>query len=85
MGQESEALKADIEQRRQSMTRTIDAYPKTRSCLRVIIERRRTAVTSWAGDIKERVMGSAQSVGDQASSAADKVGEGMSHASRGGR
>ena len=79
MGQESEALKTDIQQRRQSMTGTIDAI-ENRVVPGRIIERRRAAVTGWAGGIKERVMGSAHSVTDQASSAADRVGDGMSHA-----
>jgi len=46
-----------------------------------IIDRRRTAARNWAGGVKERVMGSAQSAGDQASTTASKVGDGVSHAS----
>ena len=48
MGQESEALKADIEQRRESMTGTIDAI-EDRVVPSRIIERRRAAVSGWAG------------------------------------
>ena len=58
VGQESEALKADIEQRRESMTGTIDAIEDKVVPSR-IIERRRTAVSGWVGGVKERVMGSA--------------------------
>ncbi len=79
MGQESEALRADIEQRRESMSGTIDAIEDKVVPSR-IIERRRTAVSSWVGGAKERVMGSAHVAGDQASSAASKVSDGFSHA-----
>jgi hypothetical protein len=79
VGEESEALKADIEQRRESMSGTIDAI-EDRVVPSRIVERRRAAVTGWAGGIKERVMGSAQTVGDHASSTAGKVNEGVSHA-----
>jgi len=79
MGQESEALKADIEQRRESMTGTIDAIENKVVPAR-IIERRRAAVGGWVGNVKERVMGSAHAAGDQASSTASKVSDGVSHA-----
>lgn len=77
MGQEAEALKADIQERRESMTGTIDAIENKVVPSR-IIERRRAAVSGWVGGVKERVMGSAQSAGDQASSTASKVSEGVS-------
>ena len=64
MGQEAEALKADIEQRRESMTGTIDAIENKVVPSR-IIERRRAAVSGWVGGVKERVMGSAQLAGDE--------------------
>jgi gas vesicle protein len=79
VGQESEALRVDIAQRRESMTDTIDAI-EDRVVPSRIIERRRTAFRSWVGGAKERVMGSAHAAGDQASSTASKVGDGMSHA-----
>ena len=79
MGQEAEALKADIEQRRESMTGTIDAIENKVVPSR-IIERRRAAVSGWVGGVKERVMGSAQLAGDPASSTASKVSDGVSHA-----
>jgi len=79
MGQEAEALKADIQERRESMTGTIDAIENKVVPSR-IIERRRAAVSGWVGGVKERVMGSAQSAGDQASTTAGKVSDGVSHA-----
>jgi Protein of unknown function (DUF3618) len=80
VGQESEALKADIQQRRESMTGTIDAI-EDRVVPSRIVERRRVAIRGWAGGIKERVMGSAQSATDQASATAGRLSEGVSHAS----
>ncbi len=79
MGQESEALRADIEQRRESMSGTIDAIEDKVVPSR-IIERRRTAVSDWVGGAKDRVLGSAHAAGDQASSTASKVSDGVSHA-----
>jgi len=61
------------------MTGTIDAI-EDRVVPSRIIERRRAAVTGWAGGIKERVMGSAHSASDQTSLTAGRVTEGISHA-----
>jgi hypothetical protein len=72
MGEESEALKADIEQRREAMSGTIDAI-EDRVVPSRIIERRRAAITGWASGAKERVMGSAHSAGDGVSHAAGVV------------
>jgi|KBSSwiStaDraftv2_1062776.scaffolds.fasta_scaffold585511_1 hypothetical protein len=80
MGQESEELRADIERRRENMTGTIDAI-EDRVVPGRIIERRRQAVRGWVGGVRERVMGPPQTLKQQASSAADRVGEGMSHMS----
>jgi len=79
VGQESEALKADIQHRRESMTGTIDAI-EDRVVPSRIVERRRAAIRGWAGGIKERVMGSAHSANDQASATAGRLSEGMSRA-----
>ena len=79
MGEESAALKADIAQRRESMTGTIDAIEDKVVPSR-IIERRRAAMSGWAGNIKERVMGTAYSPTGQASSTAGRVSDTMSHA-----
>ena len=49
VGEESEALKADIERRRQSMTKTIDAIEHKVVPARVI-ERQKTAVSGWASE-----------------------------------
>ena len=65
MGQESEELRADIEQRRESMSDTIDAI-EDRVVPGRIIERKRQAAREWTGGLRDRVMGSAHSVGDQA-------------------
>ena len=79
MGEESEALKTDIEHRRQSMTDTIDAIEDKVVPSR-IIERRRAAVAGWGSRVKDRVMGPVHSAGDQASSVSGKLGEGLSNA-----
>jgi hypothetical protein len=79
MGQESEELRSDIEQRRASMTDTLDAI-EDRVVPGRIIERRRQAVRGWAGGVKDRVMGTAQTATDQTGSAMGHVGAGMSHA-----
>ena len=79
MGEESAALKADIEHRRESMTGTIDAIEDKVVPSR-IIERRRAAMSGWAANIKERVMGTAHSPTGQASSTAGRVSDTMSHA-----
>ena len=79
MGQESEALREDIQQRRESMTGTIDAIEDKVVPSR-IIERRRAAVTGWAGGIKERVMGSPSTTDESASSTIGKLSHGVSHA-----
>jgi hypothetical protein len=77
MGQESEELRVDIERRRESMTGTIDAI-EDRVVPGRIIERRRQAARQWVGGVRERVMGPPQTLKHQASSAADRMGEGMS-------
>ena len=77
MGQESEELRADIEGRRESMTGTIDAI-EDRVVPGRIIERRRQVAREWVGGVRERVMGRPQTLKHQASSAADRMGEGMS-------
>jgi len=79
MGEESEALKSDIERRRESMSGTIDAI-EDRVVPSRIIERRRTAVKERVNGMKERVMGSAHSAGDRASATTDKISDGMGHA-----
>src|SRR6185503_2593468 len=61
------------------MTGTIDAIEDKVVPSR-IIERRRAAVSGWVGGVKERVMGTAQTAGDQASSTVSKVSDGVSHA-----
>ena len=78
MGEESEALKSDIE-RRESMSGTIDAI-EDRVVPSRIIERRRTAIKERVSDLKERVMGSAHSAGDRASASTDRMSDGASHA-----
>jgi len=77
MGQESEELRADIERRRENMTGTIDAI-EDRVVPGRIVERRRQAAREWVGGVRERVMGSPQTLKHQASSAADRMGEGVS-------
>ena len=79
MGQESEELRADIEQRRESMSETIDAI-EDRVVPGRIIERKRQAAREWTGGLRDRVMGSAHSVGDQAGSAKDRLSGGVSQA-----
>jgi hypothetical protein len=79
VGEESAALKADIEHRRESMTGTIDAIEDKVVPSR-IIERRRAAMSGWAGNVKERVMGTAPSHTGQAFSTAGRVGDTMSQA-----
>jgi len=79
MGQESEELKADIEQRRESMSETIDAI-EDRVVPGRIITRKRNAAREWTGGLRDRVMGSARSVGDHAGTATDRLGGGVSHA-----
>ncbi len=79
MGQESEELRADIEQRRESMSETIDAI-EDRVVPGRIIERRRQAAREWTGGLRDRVMGSGHTVGDQAGSAADRLSGGVSQA-----
>src|SRR3954454_6322679 len=61
------------------MSETIDAI-EDRVVPSRIIQRRRTAVTSWVGGVKERVMGTTQSATGQAGNAAHKLGDGVSSA-----
>jgi hypothetical protein len=77
VGQEAEALRTDIEQRRESMSDTIDAI-EDRVVPGRIIQRRKSAVRGWFTDAKERVMGTASGVTDQASGTAHKLGDGLS-------
>jgi len=79
VGEESEALKADIQQRRESMTGTIDAIEDKVVPSR-IIERRRSAVTAWVGGVMEHFMGSASSTTERASSTVGKLTDGVSSA-----
>jgi hypothetical protein len=79
MGQEPEELRADIARRRENMSETIDAI-EDRVVPGRIIERRRRAARQWVGGVRDRVMGPAHSVSDQASSAAGRLGEGVSQA-----
>ena len=79
MGQESEELRADIEQRRENMSDTIDAI-EDRVVPGRIIERKRQAAREWTGGLRDRVMGSAHSVTDQAGTAADRLSGGVSQA-----
>jgi hypothetical protein len=77
VGQEAEALKADIEQRRESMSGTIDAI-EDRVVPSRVVQRRRNAMRSWVTGAKERVMGSTHGMTDQASGVAQRVGDGLS-------
>jgi uncharacterized protein DUF3618 len=79
VGEESAALKADIEQRRESMTGTIDAIEDKVVPSR-IIQRRRAAISGWAGNVKERVMGTALSATDHTSSTGGRLNERMNQA-----
>ena len=79
VGEESEALKADIEDRRESMTGTIDAI-EDRVVPSRIIERRKNAARGWVGDVKERVMGTTGAASGQAGSTVGKIGDGVSAA-----
>ena len=56
MGEESEALKADIERRRESMTKTIDAIGDKVVPARVI-DRQKTVVSGWASERSPLVAG----------------------------
>lgn len=77
MGEEAEALKTDIEQRRENMSGTIDAI-EDRVVPGRIIERRKSAMRGWFTDAKEKVMGTASGMTGQASGTAQKVGDGLS-------
>jgi hypothetical protein len=79
MGAESEALRADIEDRRESMAGTIDAI-EDRVVPSRIIERRKSAARGWVGDVKGRVMGTTGAASEQAGSTVAKIGDGMSAA-----
>jgi hypothetical protein len=79
VGEESAALKADIEQRRESMTGTIDAIEDKVVPSR-IIQRRRAAMSGWAGNVKERVMGTALSATGHTSSTAERLNDRMNQA-----
>ncbi len=59
MGQEPEALRADIEARRENMSETIDAIGDRVSPSR-IAQRRVDKAKGWAGNVKVKVMGSPQ-------------------------
>jgi hypothetical protein len=61
------------------MTGTIDAIEDKVVPSR-IIERRRAAVTGWAGGMKERVMGSASTTTERASSTVGKLSDGVNQA-----
>ena len=56
MGEESEALRADIERRRESMSKTIDAIADKVVPARVI-EQRRAAVRGWANERSRSIAG----------------------------
>jgi hypothetical protein len=79
MGQEPEALRADIERRRDDMSDTIDAIGD-RVIPGRIVDRRKRAVGEWVGNVRERVMGPAQSMTQRTSSAMGTVGDDMSKA-----
>jgi hypothetical protein len=79
VGEEAEALKADIEQRRENMSGTIDAI-EDRVVPSRIVQRRKNAVRGWFGSAKERVMGTTQGMADQASGNAHMLGDGLSSA-----
>jgi hypothetical protein len=81
MGQRSEELRADIEQRRQDMGETIDAIEGRVSPSR-IAQRRVDRAKSWAGGVRERVMGSADtsaSLTDRATGGVDQVKQTAQH------
>jgi hypothetical protein len=79
VAQESEALRSDIEDRRESMAGTIDAI-EDRVVPSRIVERRKNAARDWAGNVKSRVMGTAHAAGDRTGSTAAKLGDGVSAA-----
>jgi hypothetical protein len=79
VGQEAEALRADIEQRRENMSGTIDAI-EDRVVPSRVIQRRRNDVRGWFTGAKERLMGSAHGMTDQASGAAHSMGDSVSNA-----
>jgi len=76
MGAEAEALKADIEYRRENMSGTIDAIGD-RVVPGRVVARKREAAGSWMRGVRERVMGSASSTTGHVS---DRVGGGVSSA-----
>ena len=77
MGKSPEELRGDIARTRDNLSGTLDAI-EDRVVPGRIIERRRQAAREWVGGVRERVMGPPQALKHQASSAADRVGEGMS-------
>jgi hypothetical protein len=79
VGEESEELRADIEQRRESMSETIDAIGD-RVVPGRIIERRRAAARDWASGMRQRIMGPAHAAQERTGSVTTRMGEGMSHA-----
>ncbi len=76
MGQTADELRADIEQRRDNMSGTVDAIEDKVRPGR-IIQRRRQAVRDWAGTTRERMMGTRDAfeagVSDSAAGAAATV------------
>jgi Protein of unknown function (DUF3618) len=77
VAEESEALRTDIEVRRESMAGTIDAI-EDRVVPSRIVERRKHALRDWAGNMKNRVMGTAHAASERTGSTAEKIGGGVS-------
>ena len=76
MGEESEALRADIEDRRESMAGTIGAI-EDRVVPSRIIDRRKNAARGWASDVKNRVMGTTGAASEHAGSTVGKIGDSL--------
>lgn len=86
MGQSTEELSQDIAQTRQRLTADVDALEDKVSPT-AIVERRKAAARSRVGQVRDRVLGSAQSagqsVGDRTPDAgelADRAGDTAEHA-----
>jgi hypothetical protein len=77
VGQDAEALKSDIAERRENMTETIDAIGD-RVVPGRIVERRRAAMRGWATGMRERVMGPVRGTKGHVGAIPGRVGDGMS-------
>ena len=74
MGQSTDELRDEIERTRADLGETMDAIGDRVSPGR-IIERRKNRMTNAVQAVRERVMGEAEMVSDEAHQAAEKVGE----------